>query len=69
MKEYELIYKKPVVQELLDVKLPEEQIFDLMKQKMQNASWHWGQPCMNPATIAGVFRMMVKELQNQIENK
>jgi hypothetical protein len=69
MKEYQFIYKKPVVQELLNLKFPEEQILCLMKQKMKNASWHWGQPRMNPATIAGVFRMMVKELQTQIENQ
>ena len=70
MREYEFIYKKSIVQELLDLKTSDvEVISDLLREQMEKASWHWGQPRMNPATIAGVFRMIVKKLQSEAKQK
>jgi hypothetical protein len=66
MQEYEFIYKKSPVQELLDLNISSiEEFKPLMKEYMEKCTWHWGQPRMNPATIAGCFRMIIKKLQKE----
>lgn len=64
MKEYEFIYKKSIVEELIEIGLFDIKVIrGLIKEQMEKASWHWGQPRMNPATIAGVLRMIIRKLR------
>ena len=70
MQEYEFIYKKPLVQEFLELNiLDAKDVQVLIKEQMKKCTWYWGQPRMNPATIAGLFRMMIKELKQGFLNK
>lgn len=72
MKEYQFIYHKPIRQELADILTcagvtpDSEEAMEVTKayiQKMyQQASFHFAQPYFNTATIAGVFRMLLKAL-------
>lgn len=70
MMEYEFIYKKSITQELLDLGLSTEKFGEIQKSIFKNlqnkATIHFGQPYFNMATIAGVLRMMVKQLINNI---
>jgi hypothetical protein len=66
MQEYKFIYKKSVRQELIDIGLTPDDVekeFNAMyKELFKEAGVHFGQPYFNSATIAGLFRMMIKSL-------
>lgn len=72
MKEYQFIYHKTIRQELADILMragvapDSEEAMEVTKaytQKMsQQASTHFAQPYFNTATIAGLFRMLLKSL-------
>lgn len=72
MKEYQFIYHKTIRQELTDILTcagvapDSEEAMEVTKaytQKMrQQASVHFAQPYFNTATIAGLFRMLLKSL-------
>ena len=75
MKEYEFIYKRKVEQEITVI-LQQANVTDidlfmrenynrLMSQVMDEASIHFGQPYFNTATIAGIFRMLLKKLAKE----
>ena len=64
-REYEFIYKKRFEKEILDLginiddkfkKFVEKNIQELFKE----TSYHFGHPYLNPATYAGLLRMLVK---------
>lgn len=72
MKEYQFIYKKDIVEEIKDI-LSEAGILDnsekvrdilgkTLRSVQDKASVHFGQPYFNTATMAGLYRMMLKEL-------
>ena len=70
-REYEFIYKKSVLQEIKDISAKaniedKNVIIDKFKSlydgAMKNASIHYGQPYFNTATIAGIYRMIFKQL-------
>ncbi|HWZ15856.1 MAG TPA: HNH endonuclease signature motif containing protein [Mucilaginibacter sp.] len=63
MQEYELVYKKSIVKELLELNISPDNIKPLLQEQINKCSWHFGQPRMNPATIAGLFYMIVKGLK------
>lgn len=70
-KEYEFIYKKTVVQELEDlgIKEPDEikkKFMEINKKLKHKAGVHFGQPYFNTATVAGLYRMFLKELANEL---
>ena len=75
MKEYEFIYKRKVEQEIAAIlqqaRVTEIDLFvrenysRLMSQVMDEASIHFGQPYFNTATIAGIFRMLLKKLAKE----
>lgn len=75
MREYEFIYKRKVEQEMTAI-LQQANVTDmdlfmrenysrLMNQVMEEASIHFGQPYFNTATIAGIFRMLLKKLAKE----
>ena len=64
MKEYEKIYSVPFSEELQSRGLTDkdiEEIQTIMKEQMNKASYHFGDPHLNVATIAGILRMILKE--------
>ncbi|MBQ7795470.1 MAG: HNH endonuclease [Lachnospiraceae bacterium] len=75
MKEYEFIYKRSVQDELAYILEEagydevhggmEEVIKEVVRSAYQKASMHFGQPYFNTATMAGAYRMMLKELAEQ----
>lgn len=72
MKEYKFIYHKSLYSEIQDILLragiPQEDkrvqeiIIESMDSVAQRASVHFGQPYFNSATMAGRYRMMLKDL-------
>ena len=66
MSEYEYIYKKSLEEDLVELGITEpEQVSERFKRMLKKATWHWGHPRMNPATYAGIMRMVIKELQKE----
>ena len=75
-KEYQFIYHKKVRQELADlmgragIPLDEEKMIALleveMRKAIENTSVHFGQPYLNSATIAGMYRMILKNLADDL---
>lgn len=72
MKEYEFVYKRKVTEELKHIliqanikqgseEFQKEWQFG-MDSVMKEASIHFGQPYFNTATIAGMYRMMLKRI-------
>lgn len=64
MKEYEKIYGKSFKEELKARKIDESdsgEIYDIMKEQVSKASYHFGDPHLNVATLAGIIRMTLKE--------
>lgn len=64
MKEYEKIYGKSFKEELKARKIDESdsgEIYDIMKEQVSKASYHFGDPHLNVATLAGIIRMTIKE--------
>lgn len=70
MKEYKFIYGKSLEQEFQQLEIKQQEVSLLLKNKMNEASLHYGRSRMNPATIAGIFRMMILELKkSQTQHK
>lgn len=68
-KEYELIYNKSFYSELIDLGIKPEEANELMKSYLpeifKSASFHYGHPYMNTATIAGAYRMFLKKIAKE----
>lgn len=72
MKEYQFIYHKTIRQDLVDILkcagiAPDsEEAMEVtntyMQEMCRQASFHFAQPYFNTATIAGIFRMLLKAL-------
>lgn len=71
MHEYQFIYKKTLYEEIEDILseagvVYDETVDDILKQILsvvgKKVSVHFGQPYINTATVAGLYRMMLKEL-------
>ena len=71
MKEYEFIYKKSFVRELTNIissadlefdDIVQNEINEITGEVMKNAGIHFGHPYLNVATMAGVYRMVLKRL-------
>lgn len=70
MKEYEFIYNKSLISEFIDLGITDRnEINEIMKSYMprlfDKVSHHYGNPYINVATIAGIYRMLVKELAKE----
>lgn len=64
MEEYEKIYSVSIPEEFRKRNISKEdenEIKKLIEQKMMNASYHFGDPHLNIATLAGIYRMVLKE--------
>lgn len=76
-KEYEFIYGRSIEDELKKIfehsikEKDEESLFELTKEKfsyaMGRTGIHFGQPYFNTATVAGVYRMMLKDIAKALE--
>ncbi len=72
MKEYRFIYKRSVLSEAeallkaaevtIDSPLAQKLLNDHLNMANQEASIHFGQPHFNAATMAGIFRMALKNM-------
>ena len=68
LKEYKFIYGKTVSSELNSIKeiVPDINVDTIIKEAMEKlkdkASVHFGQPYFNNATMAGLYRLMIKEI-------
>ena len=71
-KEYEFIYKKDFFTEMIELGVKPEEINQIMRtfvpKILKKVGHHYGHPYMNTATIAGVYRMLVKEVA-KMKNK
>jgi len=69
IKEYKFIYKKSLSQELLDLGFTEDKLKkihrNIRRSLFKKISTHFGQPYLNSATIAGLFRMMIKQISRK----
>ena len=74
MKEYQFIYKKSFTQELADIISSANLTFDESIQNrinevtanvMNNAGIHFGHPYFNTATMAGIYRMILKKVAEE----
>lgn len=64
MKEYEFIYGKSVEQELEDRSIIDVSKFNrIVGEQLLNTTYHFGQPYLNSATLAGVFRISLKKYE------
>lgn len=62
IKEYEFIYRKTLDEEFEIRGINYDEKFEkLMKEEIKNTSYHYGDPYLNKATIAGVIRMTLKK--------
>lgn len=64
MEEYEKIYSVSIPEEFRKRNISKEdenEIKKLIERKMMNASYHFGDPHLNIATLAGIYRMVLKE--------
>ena len=76
MKEYAFIYGHSLESDLKKIiessvaEMTEEEIQNILQEKMSSvakkASVHFGQPYWNTATMAGLYRMMLKELAGEL---
>lgn len=67
MQEYRFIYKKSIREELEDLGLYniesiEKEFEQILSKVNEEVSVHFGQPYLNIATIAGMYRMALKQL-------
>lgn len=74
MKEYSLIYNKNLISEFDDLGITDrEEINKIMKfylpKLLKKTTHHYGNPYINVATIAGVYRMLVKELAKKMNKE
>ena len=77
MKEYKFIYQKSLDAEIQDILLsagitePDKCLKDMiqksLKSVVQEASFHFGQPYFNAATMAGLYRMMLKDFARSLD--
>ena len=74
LKEYHFIYGKSVMSDLNDIvnaakelkEIDAAKIVEASKEKMMNKfSVHFGQPYLNNATVAGLYRMMLKDFAEE----
>ncbi|MDE6584416.1 MAG: HNH endonuclease [Anaeroplasmataceae bacterium] len=74
-KEYEFIYKRSVTEDLkrifnkaniTETNAIVEKLRAVKKEVMEKASIHFGQPYFNTATIAGLYRMIIKQLASDL---
>ena len=70
-REYQFIYKKSVIQEIRDIldeanvlydEMTGEKIKQLQREAAETAGIHFGHPYFNTATMAGINRIMLKNL-------
>lgn len=62
MKEYEFIYNKSLEEEFKIRNIEDINMFNkIIKEKIRKTTYHFGDPYLNVATIAGVIRMALKE--------
>lgn len=77
MKEYSFVYGSNFVDDLeliiesVKNKLDEELIKDIVikkrKEMKEKTSKHFGQPYLNTATVAGIYRIMLKEIAKELD--
>ncbi len=77
IKEYEFIYGKNINDELIrifnkakilpDSKEAKAIINETLKEVNKNASIHFGQPYFNYSTMAGLYRMMLKQISKSLK--
>ncbi|MDR0930320.1 MAG: HNH endonuclease [Clostridiales bacterium] len=68
LEEYKRIYGKSVVEELKKLGIKDRnKVLSSFKATHNMASFHFGQPYFNSATVAGLLRMMIKELEAETE--
>ena len=75
-KEYEFIYGRSFEKDLRKIlesakkELDEEKVLDMFKEKFSNAmnrtGMHFGQPYFNTATVAGIYRMLLKDIAKEL---
>lgn len=65
IKEYEFIYKKSLEEEFetRNISYDDNKFEKIIKEEIKNASYHYGDPYLNRATIAGVIRMAFKKYE------
>lgn len=78
MKEYELIYGHSLMIDYnkllakingkVEPKKIEEMFIDRLKNALRNAGYHFGQDYYNNATVAGIYRMVVKSLERDMND-
>lgn len=62
MKEYEFIYGKSLEEEFVKRGITDINNFnDILKEQMNETTYHFGHPYLNSATLAGVFRVSFKK--------
>ena len=76
MREYKFIYRKSVVSEIKDISnatgtpYDPNQLDELVKVHMkkiqEEVSVHFGQPYLNDATVAGLYRMVLKNIAESL---
>jgi len=67
IREYEFIYQKSLRKEFEDLKLEQcegvsEAIAEIAREVAKETDYHFGSPQMSPATMAGIYRMLLKRL-------
>lgn len=70
IKEYEKIYGITFREELKNRGLNDEnseELEEIIQKQFQRASYHFGDPHLNTATLAGIFRMVLKEYDRRHE--
>lgn len=61
-KEYEFIYGKSFEEELKERTIEDsEKLKKIYEKELKGISYHFGHPCLNKATLAGVLRMTLKK--------
>ena len=61
--EYKFIYGKTIDEEIVELEIDVDTFNKLNQENFSKASWHFGQPRMNPATIAGILRITILQLR------
>ena len=64
MKEYEFIYNRSLEEEFKTRNIEDINRFnEITKEEMRKATYHFGDPYLNIATIAGIIRMALKKYE------
>lgn len=76
-KEYQFIYNKSLVEDIKDIlaqaglSKKDPQVEELLKKSLdlaeEQASWHYGQPYFNTATMAGIYRIALKKFADMLK--